>query len=269
MTWFKQSALSVVAIVTVFSAGNLMAAPGSWKQVGKSGAWIGTLGGTVLNDKIYTVESSGTLYETNPKNGNWKQIGKPDYGDTRFMFAAMGSLFTIEKSGSLYKINPSNGIWKQVGKEGSWAGTKSGTALKDKIYTVEASGSLYQTDPATGQWKQLGKADFGNTRFIFAGGDSLYTIEKNGSLYKVNPGNGSWKQLGKFGAWKATIGGTSLSNKIYTVESDGVLYRTDTASGKWTQLGKAEFGPTRFIFGALGRLYSIEKSGNLYAIEVN
>ncbi len=268
MNWLKKSTLSAVALVSIFAAGNLMAAPGAWKQVGKAGAWKATMVGTVLNNKIYTVESSGTLYETNPGNGKWKQIGKPEFASTRFIFAAQGSLFTIEKSGNLYKVNPANGTWKQVGKAGAWKATMAGTVLKDKIYTVETSGSLYQTDPATGKWKQQGKAEFGKTRFLFAGGDSLFSIEKDGSLYKINPGNGKWKQVGKSGAWKATIRGTTLANQLYTVESSGVLYRTNTGNGKWVQLGKAEFGSTRFLFGTNKKLYSIEKSGNLYAIEV-
>ena len=81
-------------------------------------------------------------------------------------------------------------------------------------------------------------------------------------------GPGAWKQVGKSGAWKATIAGTALADAIYTVESSGALYRTDPASGRWKALGKPAFKNTRFMFSAGGKLYTIERNGNLYAVEV-
>ena len=47
----------------------LQAQAGSWKQVGKAGDWAGTIAGTALNNKIYTVEASGALYVTEPASG--------------------------------------------------------------------------------------------------------------------------------------------------------------------------------------------------------
>jgi hypothetical protein len=153
--------------------------------VGKPGAWQKTIVGTVLGSQIYTVESSGALYETDPKTGVWKQIGKPEFGNTKFMFAVAGSLYTIETSGSLYQVSPQDGSWKGVGKPGAWQKTIAGTVLAPNIYTVESSGALYETDPKSGVWKQLGNPDFGNTVFMFPVSGMLYTIEKSGSLYEV------------------------------------------------------------------------------------
>ena len=47
----------------------LPAQAGSWKAVGKAGDWAGTIAGAALNDKIYTVETSGALYVTDPAIG--------------------------------------------------------------------------------------------------------------------------------------------------------------------------------------------------------
>ena len=87
---------------------------GSWRGVGQSGAWRNTIVGATLNGRIYTVERGGTLYETNPATGAWKQIGKPEFAKTDYMFGTGDSLYTIE-SGNLYRVNPVTGAWGPVG----------------------------------------------------------------------------------------------------------------------------------------------------------
>jgi hypothetical protein len=255
-------------VLAVAAALSLPAQAGSWKAVGKAGDWVGTIAGVVLDGRIYTAESSGALYATEPATGAWKQIGKKDFANTRFLFAAIGKLFSIEKDGSLYAISPVDGSWHGVGKAGSWAGTIAGVALNNKIYTVEASGALYVTDPAAGAWKQVGKNDFANTKFLFAAANKLFSIEKDGSLYAINPADGSWKRLGQTGAWAGTVCGSGAGDGILTIEASGSLFETDTASGAWKQLGQPAFAATRFMFFCGGMLYTIEKSGGLYQVNV-
>lgn len=244
----------------------LQAQAGSWKMVGKAGDWAGTIAGAALNDKIYTVETSGALYVTDPAAGAWKQIGKNDFANTKFLFAASGKLISIEKDGSMYAISPMDGSWRGVGTAGSWVGTMAGAALNGKIYTVETSGALYVTDPASGAWKQIGKSDFAATKFLFAAAGKLFSIEKDGSMYAISPADGSWKRLGQAGAWAGTICGIGADKRILTAEASGVLYETDTASGVWQQLGKPVFGATRFMFWCGGSLVTIEKGGSLYQV---
>ena len=83
--------------------------------MGQAGDWKNTIAGATLNGRIYTVEQSGALYETNPATGIWRQIGKPEFGKTQFMFGTTSWLYSIE-DGDLYRINPSNGSWGAVGK---------------------------------------------------------------------------------------------------------------------------------------------------------
>jgi hypothetical protein len=246
----------------------LQAQAGSWKAVGKAGDWAGTIAGVALDGRIYTVESSGALYVTEPAAGAWKQVGNKDFANTQFLFAAIGKLFSIEKDGSLYVISPADGSWKGVGKAGSWVGTIAGVALNNKIYTVETSGALYVTDPATGIWKQVGKNDFANTKFLLAAANKLFSIETDGSLYAISPADGSWKRLGQVGSWAGTICGIGAGARILTVEASGSLYDTDTASGVWKQLGQPAFAATRFMFPCSGALYTIEKGGSLYQVNL-
>ncbi len=99
---------SVFFVLMVFSL-ILPGQAGSWKQIGKPKAWAGTIAGVGLNGKLYTVEKSGTLYVTDPANGAFMQLGKPDFAATAFLLAAAGKLYSIEKDGSLYAIEPANG----------------------------------------------------------------------------------------------------------------------------------------------------------------
>jgi hypothetical protein len=227
--------------------------------------WKDTIAAVVLNDRLFTVEKSGFLYETDLSTGKWVQVGKAEFGKTRLLFAGDKNLLSIESDGSLYRISPTDGSWTQLGKAGDWKGSLAGAFVNGKLYTVESSGFMYVTNASTGVWAQVGKADFANTQRLFSTSDSLYSIEKDGTLYGISPADGSWRQIGVAGGWKNTIARTTLGGKIYTVETSGALYETNPATGAWRQIGKTEFAKTRFLFSAKGSLYSIE-DGNIYKI---
>ncbi|HVS34859.1 MAG TPA: hypothetical protein VMS17_04705 [Gemmataceae bacterium] len=245
-----------------------MADPGSWEQVGQGGAWKGTIAGAVFHGKLFSAEDNGNLYMTNLGSGEWQQIGKTQFGGTKFLFAAGDHLCMINKGGSMFHVDVETGEKKQVGDQGAWKGTLAGSVLKGKLYTTEDNGGLYVTDTESGEWKQIGKAEFGATVFMFAARDHIFTIENDGSLYKVDPSDGSWVQLGDAGAWKATLGGAVLKGRLYSTESNGGFYETNLENGKWVQLGKPDFGNTVFMFAAGENVYTIESDGSLYRVFV-
>jgi hypothetical protein len=105
------------------------------------------------------------------------------------------SEFKANVSDLLDAVNPSTGTWVGVGKPGEWSNTIAGTVLAGKLYTVESNGALYETIPSTAAWRQIGKAEFADTRFLFAASGSLYSIEKNGRLYRISPSDGSWGEI--------------------------------------------------------------------------
>ena len=45
--------------------------------------------------------------------------------------------------------------------------------------------------------------------------------------------------------------------------SNGTLYATDPKTGAWTQVGNPDFADTRFLFAAMGKLFTIESGGDL------
>jgi len=250
----------------VLAAGRFQpAAAHNWSPPSNAGEWGNTTALTVLGGSLYTIEKSGALYRTDLTTGKWIQLGKPEFANTAFLFSHGQSLFTIETDGSLYRVSPADGTWNRVGEAGAWRGTLALVVLDNNLYSVERSGALYQTDLTSFRWIKLGKAEFGNTRFMFANSPNLFTIEADGSLYRVSPVDGSWGRIGSAGAWVNTIVGTTLNGKFYSVERDGALYETNLTIGGWKQIGKAEFRNSRFIFSSGASLYTIE-GGGLYRI---
>lgn len=157
-------------------------------------------------------------------------------------------------------------IWRRVNGPGTWSNTMFVSATSGMLYSVEKSGQLYKTDPEAGTWIQVDTSDYSNTAQLFAGSKSVFTIDNSGSLYKTNPASGEWVQLGETGEWTNTIAGVATYGYLFTIQSNGSLYATNINTGVKLGIGKAEFRNTKYLFEAAGKLYSIEKDGNLYEI---
>ena len=81
--FLRPNVLSLLGALTLLcTLSDVQAMPGSWKQVGQSGAWHRTTAATGLQGKLYTTESNGGLYATDVTTGHWKQIGKQDFVNT-------------------------------------------------------------------------------------------------------------------------------------------------------------------------------------------
>lgn len=261
MKTFKTIALVLLSAV-------VFAQPGTVKQLGKAGEWANTLKAVEANGKIYTIEKSGILEVTDPSTGTWKQIGKPDYQNTRFIFTDTKVIYTIEENGTLHVINPADGSWKTIGDTGTWAGTIAGTILNGKLYTTEKSGSLYAADLSTGARVQIGKPEFANMVRIWAANGKLYAHEGSGTLFEVNLSDGTYRQIGATEGWADTMMGVVINNMLYTIESSGTLYETDLTNGKWKQIGNSEYQNARFMTGEGFKIHTIEDTGSLFEIAI-
>ena len=76
---------------------------GEWNKVSKTKAWKSVRTGAVLNDKFYSLESDGILYETTLADGTKKELDKTQFIKGGFLFAESGKLYTI-LNGTLYEI---------------------------------------------------------------------------------------------------------------------------------------------------------------------
>lgn len=257
--------LLLVLLLTLV-AQNVFAEGPDWEGVGNPGDWVLTTTLATLDGVLYSTESSGYFYGTDPSSGVWQQIGGADYGATRFMVSANKKIYTIESDGSLYEIQPRGGNWRRIGPAGAWVNTIACTTLRGKLYSAETDGNFYVTDLNSGEWQQLGGNEFGATKYMFSANNRVYTIETDGSLYEIDPSDGSWRQIGATGDWLMTIALTVMDNKLYSAESTGALYVTHLNTGRWQQLGEAEYHNTKFMFSAGGYIYTIENDGSLYKI---
>ena len=163
-------------------------------------------------------------------------------------------------------VEAQTATWRQVSAPGTWTNTVFASATNGTLLTIEQSGKLYKTDPVTAVWSQISATSYANTVLMFAGGKNVFTIEKDGTLYRTNPESGDWVLLGNIGEWAKTIAGVAVYGYLYTVKANGILYATNVNTGIWHQVGKAEFGNTKYLFDANGKLFSIEKDGSLYEI---
>lgn len=242
---------------------------GGWSQIGEGGAWKAVRAGAILNDRLYTAETDGTLQMTKLGTGERTQIGQPDFGATVFIFSAFDQLWTIESSGTLYQVNPDDGRWLQVGTERGWQAVLAGAIHKGRLYTAEKDGTLQATNLVSGGRQQVGKAEFGNTVALLAAGDHLCTIETDGSCYRVDVGNGAWEFVGPAGGGKAPLAAVVVQDQLCRIEADGTLHEIHLPDGQRTQLGKADFGNTALMFAGNQQVYTVETDGNLYAVYLN
>jgi hypothetical protein len=57
-----------------------------------------------LNNKIYTIETGGALYETSLPDGTRKLLDQNQFKNARILIASAGKLYTITSEGSLFEI---------------------------------------------------------------------------------------------------------------------------------------------------------------------
>lgn len=155
------------------------------QRLGKVGAWKALISAVVLGDAIFSVERDGKMYRTDLRSLSWRIVGNPGWAKTKWMFSAQGKIYTIERVGALYAVDPATGSWQRTGRFGAWAATTALTTLAGKLYTTERDGKFYRTDPPTGRYLRFGKADFGETRLLFAVASRLYALDRDGALYHV------------------------------------------------------------------------------------
>lgn len=73
-----------------------------WTQMGKAGDWEDTIAWASDRGSLWSIETDGTLYQTNA-NGDYKQVGaKGTYSGMTNLAALNSYLYTIE-NGTLYR----------------------------------------------------------------------------------------------------------------------------------------------------------------------
>jgi len=77
---------------------------GVCKKIGETGAYANTKIGIGMNDKVYTLETTGVIWETDGETGEFSKIIDHSFLDTQIMFAGNNKLYAILPTGCLYEI---------------------------------------------------------------------------------------------------------------------------------------------------------------------
>lgn len=149
-----------------------------------------------------------------------------------------------------------------------WKGTVHTTSNNRRIYTISTDGDLFATSPVTRRMKQLGSDDFKRGTIFFEHRGYLYLFQGNGEFHTVNPSGGAWRsEVRKPDGHFRTIAATVAQDSVIAVEGNGFMYATNLLNGGTRRVGKQEFSNTAFLFTLQGAIFSVERTGQVFAID--
>lgn len=77
---------------------------GKWKIIGAKKGWKFASDLEVIGNKIYTVETPSSLFETDLSTGTKKELDNTQFKNAELIFSDAGKLYGIFKGGILYEI---------------------------------------------------------------------------------------------------------------------------------------------------------------------
>ena len=236
-----------------------VAVTGKWELVGKEGEWKGTVDMVGMDGYIWSVESDGSLFKTDPATGTFTQVGdKGSFQHLKLIEGMDHMLWTVEGD-TLYKTDPATGKWERSGEGGGWARTIDMVGLNGILYSIEPDGSLWKTDKS-GNDTLIDKGSFKGCTHLTEMGGKLWTIEE-GTLYQTDPTTLKWSQVGKEGDFANISAMEGTGSFIWMIDKSGNLYKVDK-DGTKTKLGDS-YGETTFLTTLNGKLWTVE-GGSLY-----
>ena len=83
---------------------NIDLATGKWKTIGPKKGWRFARDNEVIGNKLYTIETPSSLFETDLSTGTKKELDNTQFKNAEVIFADSGKLYGIFKGGLLYEI---------------------------------------------------------------------------------------------------------------------------------------------------------------------
>lgn len=77
---------------------------GKWKTIGPKKGWKLAYGLQAIGNKLYTIETPSSLFETDLSTGTKKELDNTQFKGAELIFADSGKLYGIFKGGILYEI---------------------------------------------------------------------------------------------------------------------------------------------------------------------
>lgn len=159
---------------------------GTKEKLGIGSAYAGIYAIAAIDDILYGIDTKGNMIMGDLTSGDKSEAGGSNYMNVASLYVVNNKVYCVEQSGSLFEWAINGGTKHMIGKMNEYAATIAGTAYEGELYLVNKSGILSSTNViSSGDRIKIGKPIFGLTKFIFAANGKLYTIESMGSLYEA------------------------------------------------------------------------------------
>ena len=226
----------------------------SKQPVGSAGGWANTLAAAALGGKLYTVESSGSLYATDPASARGARL-KADFGARRSLRRRRAC--SIEKDGSLY--HPARGrLVEAVGPRGGGPTRWRRGAQRHAVHRRSQRRAIRERSRGGHVAADRG-ADFAGTKFLLRRRQVCLDREE-WMLYLVNPRTAAGAG-DEAGAWASVeAGGDGGRYALHRGRRmAGCMRRTPAR-----ERGRVGDSGGRFGWWMNGSLYGIDAGGNLF-----
>lgn len=264
--------LTTLLLAAVFFVAATSAQTISLKQLGKEGMFMHTSFGCCsvpFGGSFYTLDDYSVIYKTDLTTGEQSRLGTETYKNYRFFFENNGRIYVINNDGSMSSTDPATGAWVSISGVDTWTTIERVFTVRHLCYGIE-NGGLYIFPTVNKKLnRKIGKDDFYNVGTLIKGDTLLLSLIGDGSLYDINLNTGVWRRVGKGKDWKRQKTGAVLNGKLYSVDADEAFYETDLADGTRRQLDNTQFGKAVYLFPDSGKLYMIDRKGDLFLVNLN
>jgi hypothetical protein len=232
-----------------------------YTQIGKKGAWRNTNHLCMLNDKLYSVESSNKLYETNLDNGKWREIGaRKEIPEEEESNREEGGIIQIpqillDNSSRIFvenlELSPnssntlrSNDVQLSQNQIRANSATPSNSiSLLDTIFEkigMQVPNFLRSNSDNTNDAKKI-KAiepyfDLKDVTLLISTHKSLIAANKQGELYLINEKSGETYLLRNDFSKNIETYSSNSSHIYYVEKGSGIIYRNHFGSGDAEEL---------------------------------
>ena len=221
---------------------------GAFSQTGNTGELLTGLGvgpGGLLYGGL---DSSGTLYQVNPANGNLTTVGTSSVAYNDFGSTTSG-VYALDGSLNLYSVNTTTGATTLIGPTGLSNGSTIGLSTgSDTLYFTDGpNAGLYSINTSTGAATEIGSTGIREIGALVYENGTLYAGSNSPSaaLYALNPATGAATFVGNatgpfWGLAPAVFPVVGLSPS--TLKLASTLVGQSSAAGTVTLTNSGSFG---------------------------
>jgi len=135
-----------------------------------------------LNERIYNRGGTLRLSRLTSATGGWRQLGKPEFGRTRHIFAAEGPRALYRRRLRLYLSTPRMEAAPGRQSEDFDPSLAAVAVLGRALVRATRSGAFVSESVTTGSWTAVGKPLLAIPFTLFESGRELYRLMRRKSL---------------------------------------------------------------------------------------